>query len=132
MTLETTSPARVKPGQPGVKPSISAREFAIEAARVLADTRCHHVQVLDVSGISPVTDYLVVATGTSPRQMKSACDAAEEFGEPLGHHALARTGDDSGNWILIDFFDVVIHCFDQDARLFYDLDTLWGDARRVE
>ncbi len=109
-----------------------ARQFAIEAARVLADTRCHNLSVLDVSGISPVTDFLVIATGTSPRQMKSACDAAEEYGEPLGHRTLARSGDDSGQWILMDFVDVVVHCFNQDARLYYDLDNLWGDARVVE
>jgi ribosome-associated protein len=111
---------------------ISSRQFAIEAARMLADTRCHNVAVLDVSGVSPVTDFFVLATGTSPRQMKSACDAVEEMGEPVGFRALSRVGDDSGNWILLDCVDVVIHVFSQEARSYYDLDGLWGDAKRVK
>ena len=110
----------------------AARQFAIEAARVLADNRCHQVTVLDLSGLSPVTDFFVLATGTSPRQMKTAADRAEEQGESAGFAALSRTGDDSGNWILLDCVDVVVHVFSQDARAFYDLDNLWGDARVVE
>lgn len=75
---------------------------------------------------------MVLATGTSPRQMKSAADAVDELGEPVGYRALSHTGDDSGQWICIDCFNVVVHVFSQDARMFYDLDALWGDAARVE
>ena len=111
---------------------VDSRQFAIDAARMLADTRCHNVAVLDVSGVSPVTDFFVLADGTSPRQMKSAADAVEEMGEPLGFRALSRVGDDSGNWILLDCVDVVVHVFSQEARSYYDLDGLWGDAKRVK
>jgi len=112
-------------------PSIPARQLAIDAARMLADTRCHNVAVLDVSGLSPVTDFMVIATGTSPRQMRSAVDDVDEMAEPLGHRALSRSDDGAGNWILMDFVDVVVHVFNQDARAYYDLDSLWGDAQRV-
>jgi ribosome-associated protein len=98
---------------------------------MLADTRCHNVIVLDVTGISPVTDFLVLASGTSPRQMKSAADTLDDVAEPLAFRALSRVGDDSGTWIVADFVDVVVHIFSQEARLFYDLDNLWGDAQRV-
>jgi ribosome-associated protein len=110
----------------------AARQFAIDAARMLADTRCHNVAVLDVSGLSPVTDFFVLATGTSPRQMKSAADAVDELGEPAGFRALSRVGDDSGSWILLDCVDVVVHVFGQESRSYYDLDGLWGDAQRVK
>jgi ribosome-associated protein len=110
---------------------LTAKQFAIEAARVLADTRCHQVCVLDVTGISPVTDFLVVASGTSPRQMKSASDAAEEFGDSVGYKTLTRVVE-STQWIVQDFVDVIVHVFSQDARYYYDLDNLWGDARPVE
>jgi ribosome-associated protein len=106
--------------------------LAIDAARMLADTRCHNVAVLDVSGLSPVTDFMVLATGTSPRQMRSAVDDVDEMAEPLGHRALARSDDGAGNWMLMDFVDVVVHVFSQEARSYYDLDGLWGDAQRVE
>jgi ribosome-associated protein len=112
-------------------PSIPARQLAIDAARMLADTRCHNVAVLDVSGLSPVTDFMVIATGTSPRQMRSAVDDVDEMAEPLGHRALSRSDDGAGSWILMDFVDVVVHVFSQEARAYYDLDNLWGDAQRV-
>ena len=98
---------------------------------MLVDTRCHNVVVMDVSGLSPVTDYMIVATGTSPRQMRTACDDAEELGEPNGHRPLSRSEDATGTWILMDFVDVVVHVFSQEARMYYDLDGLWGDAPRV-
>ena len=110
---------------------MAAKQFAVEVARVLADTRCHQVAVLDVSGISPITDFLVLASGTSPRQMKSASDAAEELGDAVGYKTLSRVVE-SSQWIVQDFVDVVVHVFSQDARYYYDLDNLWGDARRVE
>ena len=61
-----------------------AKDFALDAARMLANTRCHNVVVLDVRNLSPVTDFMVLATGTSPRQMKTACEDVEELGEPRG------------------------------------------------
>jgi len=110
----------------------TARQFAIEAARLLADTRCNNITILDVSNISPVTDFMVIATGTSPRQMKTACDDVEEMAAPRNFRPLSRAGDGGTNWTCIDFVDVVVHVFSQDARLYYDLDGLWGDAARVQ
>jgi ribosome-associated protein len=88
--------------------------------------------VLDVSGLSPITDFFVLATGTSARQMRSVCGDIEELGAPLGHNALSRSGMEGDHWMCIDFVDVVVHVFNDEARQFYDLDNLWGDAKRVE
>ena len=110
----------------------AARQFAVEVARLLSNTRCNNIAVLDVTGISPVTDFLVLGTGTSPRQMKTAADDAAEYGEPRNFRCLSRCGDSTGQWILIDLVDVVIHLFSADARQFYDLDGLWGDAKKIE
>lgn len=106
--------------------------MAIDAARLLADTRCSHIVVLDVNGISPVTDFLVIATGTSPRQMKTACDEVEEMAEGRDFKPLSRAGDNGAQWTCVDFVDVVVHVFSQDARQFYDLESMWGDAAPVE
>ena len=73
-----------------------------------------------MQGLSPITDFMVIGTGTSPRQMRTVVDQ------------LARSGDETSQWIVVDFVDVVCHVFSQDARHFYDLDNLWGDAKRVE
>lgn len=114
------------------KAPVSARDLAIASARMAADTRCTNVIVLDVSDISPVTDYLVLATGTSARQMRSVCDDVEEMAEPLGHRPLTRAGYESENWMLIDFVHVVVHVFAADARAYYDLDNLWGDGKTID
>jgi ribosome-associated protein len=109
----------------------SARQFAIDLARMAAQTLCRDVLVLDLIGVSPVTDFFVIATGTSPRQMRAVCDEARELGAPRGFRALYHGGDQGPRWMLLDFFDVVLHAFDPTARLYYDLDNLWGDAPRV-
>jgi ribosome-associated protein len=110
----------------------ATRTFAIEAARLAANTRCHNVVVLDVRGISPITDYFVLATGSSARQMRTVMEELQELGQTRGFAALSKCSYESENWLLCDMVDVVIHVFSQDARMFYDLDSLWGDAKRVE
>lgn len=88
--------------------------------------------MLDVHGLSPVTDYFVIATGTSARQMRSVADDIAELGQAQDYHPLSISGTEGDSWMLIDFVDVVVHLFSADSRQFYDLDNLWGDARRVE
>ncbi len=87
--------------------------------------------MLDVRGISPIADYLVIATGTSPRQMRTVCDEAAALAEQHDYSALSRAGLSGETWMLIDLVDVVVHVFNQQARLYYDLDGLWGDAQKV-
>src|SRR3954469_17405750 len=110
----------------------AARQFAIDAARLIATTRCHDVNLLDVRGLSPITDFLVIATGTSARQMRSVADEIEEMGQPRHFIAIGRNGYEGDTWILTDFVDVVVHIFNGEARGYYDLDGLWGDAPRVD
>ena len=89
--------------------------------------------MLDVSNISPVTDYYVVVTGTSTRQMRTVIDeVAEMAGERFGMKPLSNSGYEGEQWILSDYVDVIVHVFSEEARGFYDLDNLWGDAKRVE
>jgi ribosome-associated protein len=97
-----------------------------------ANTRCHSVAILDVRGLSPITDFFVIATGTSARQMRTVMDDIEEMAEPMGYPAVARSGYEGDMWMLADFIDVIVHVFSDEARRYYDLDNLWGDARRVE
>lgn len=82
--------------------------------------------------LSPVTDFFVIATGTSARQMRTVIDDLEELAEKLEYRAISRSGYESETWILIDFVDVIIHVFNDDSRRYYDLDNLWADAPRLE
>ena len=110
-----------------------SRKFAIEAARMAANTRGQDVVVLDVSNLSPVTDYYVIATGTSARQMRSVVDEIEEMGrDKFAMKPLSNSGYEGEQWILADYVDVIVHVFSGEARSHYDLDNLWGDAKKVE
>ena len=110
----------------------AARTLAIEAARIASDSHCEDVVILDLQGVSPVTDYFVIATGTSSRQMRSVADDVGTFGKSIGQPAWQKAGMDSSQWVLMDFVDVVVHLFDQQARGYYDLELMWGEAPHVE
>jgi ribosome-associated protein len=109
-----------------------ARTFAIEAAQLAANTRCQDVLLLDMRGYSPISDYFIIATGSSPRQMRSVCDEIAELGETRDFKVLAISGYDSETWILADFVNVIVHVFSSDARKYYDLENLWGDAPQID
>jgi ribosome-associated protein len=110
-----------------------SRQFAIEAARMAADTRGQDVVLLDVSALSPVTDYYVIATGTSTRQMRTVVDEIADMAqERFAMKPLSNSGYEGEQWILSDYVDVIVHVFSADARQFYDLDNLWGDAKKIE
>ena len=109
-----------------------ARAFAIEAARLCADTRCHQVVVLDMRALSPVCDYFVIASGTSKRQMHTVADDLAELGDEKNYTPYHGSGRESDQWVLIDFVHVVVHVFNDESRRFYDLENLWGDAPKVE
>ncbi len=109
-----------------------ARAFALAAARVAAERHCSDIVVLDLKGKSPATDYFVIATGTSDRQMRSVADEICEAAKEQGQQRFGRAGYEHARWILLDFIDVVIHIFDSEYRDYYDLELLWGDARRLK
>ncbi|MGE3109480.1 MAG: ribosome silencing factor [Phycisphaerales bacterium] len=115
------------------KPSVknAAREAAIAIARVLHDDKCTDIAVLDVTGMSSVSDFIVIASGTSDRQMRSASDDAAQAAEGLGYPAFRRNVDDRTTWVVLDCVDVIAHIFEPNTRAHYDLEMLWGDAPRV-
>ncbi len=108
-----------------------ARKFALAAAKLAASRHCTDIVVLDLRGKSPATDYFVILTGTSDRQMRSTCDEISATARELGLQRFGRAGYDQGRWILLDYVDVVIHIFDTEYREYYDLELLWGDAERL-
>jgi ribosome-associated protein len=113
------------------KPNKKAKEFAMAAARIAQERHCTDIVVLDLRGLSSATDYFVIATGTSERQMRTVADEVSEAGREQGFSRFGRAGYEQGRWILLDYVDVVVHLFDSEYRQFYDLELLWGDAERV-
>jgi ribosome-associated protein len=108
-----------------------ARAFALAAAQLAKSRHCSEILVLDLRGMSPATDYFVIATGTSDRQMRTVADEISQEAREHGLQRFGRAGYERGRWILLDFVDVVIHVFDREYREYYDLELLWGDAKRL-
>jgi ribosome-associated protein len=88
--------------------------------------------LLDLRGRSPVTEFFVLATGSSPRQMRTVVEEIRDLGKKLNFTAWQTSGLETGRWILIDCVSVVCHVFDSEARDFYDLELLWGDSPRID
>jgi len=109
----------------------STRTFAIHAAQTLRDAKCENLTILDVRGLSPVTDYLVIGSGTSARQMMGALTHVKDLARHHNRESLGTSADDRSVWILADYIDVVVHLFEPNARAHYDLEMLWGDAEQV-
>lgn len=108
-----------------------ARKLALAAAKLAAQSHCTDIVVLDLRGKSPATDYFVILTGTSDRQMRSVSDDICVEAREQGYQRFGRAGYDQGRWILLDYVDVVVHIFDAEYREYYDLELLWGDAERL-
>lgn len=116
----------------GASGRISSRDLAIELARLASDDKCTDVVLLDVRGLSPISDFVIVASGTSDRQMRAVADHAEDLGAQHGHTAFRSSKDPRALWLLIDFSDVVIHIFEPNTRAHYDIEMMWGDAKRID
>lgn len=78
-----------------------------------------------------MTNYILLATGTSDRQLKSAARYLGDLGREFDMQRLGREGDDASTWVVLDYIDVIVHLFEPVTRAHYDLEMLWGDAQRV-
>ncbi|OQA02526.1 MAG: Ribosomal silencing factor RsfS [Planctomycetes bacterium ADurb.Bin401] len=114
------------------KLEITAKQFALEAAKIAHERHCTDVVILDLTGKSPATDFFVIATGTSDRQTRTVADEITEYGKKHKFNIFGRAGYEQGKWVLLDFVDVVVHIFDQEFREYYDLELLWGDAEKLK
>lgn len=110
----------------------ASREFAIDAARLARSLHCTDVVVLDVRGKSPVTDFVVIGTGTSDRQMRSVLEDIIDLDKQRGSPFARTDKDERALWLLADFHDVVVHLFEPNTRDHYDLELMWGDAPLVD
>ncbi len=109
----------------------ATRAFAIEAARLLADSHCEDVLLLDVRGLSQITNFIVVATGTSDRQIKSVGADIAELGRQSGFDKYGTDGDGAATWVVVDMVEVMVHLFEPATRGHYDLEMMWGDAPQI-
>ena len=96
------------------------------AAAALDELKARDVRVLDVRGLTSITDHMVVATGTSGRHVRSIADRLIEYAKKAGKPPLGVEGEERGEWVLVDLQDVVVHIMQRGAREFYKLEDLWA------
>ena len=117
----------------GDSPSLPpSRDVAIAAARAASDKQAGDIVVLDVHDIIVITDFFVICSAGTQRQIRTVIDAVESSLRGLGVKPLRREGEPEAGWWLLDYVDVVVHVFGDEERAYYDLERLWSDAPRVE
>ncbi len=108
------------------------KTLSLEVFKALDDKKAHNIKVLDVKGMTSVADYFVIATGTSTKHASSLAESVEEALGDIGLKVSHKEGYRSGDWILLDYLDVVVHVFTNETREFYKLEKMWKDAQIVE
>jgi ribosome-associated protein len=98
----------------------------------LEDMKAKDITVIDVKGRSSVTDYMILATGTSKKHAQAVCDNASTDAKAQGLKPLGAEGRDSSDWMLLDLGDVIVHVMTEQARHFYDLERLWGEPTKEQ
>lgn len=101
------------------------------AVEALNDKKAEEVKVIDISSISIMADYFIIASGGNPNQIQAMCDNVKEKLGKQGCEYKQIEGYDSANWILMDYRDVIVHIFDKESRSFYDLERIWSDGKDV-
>ena len=106
--------------------SIQMAKLAIQA---MEDKKAEEIKVIDISEVSVIADYFLIAGGTNPNQIRAMCDNVQEVLGRAGFDCRQIEGYDTANWVLMDFGDVIVHIFDKENRLLFDLERIWRDGK---
>ena len=113
------------------KVSLDSRERAISCALFALDKKALNVKILEIKRLSSIADYLVLASGTSDKQTQAIAESVKKGLKHFGK-ALDVEGLREGNWVVIDYGDVIVHVFRDEMRRYYNLDELWNAAPHLE
>ena len=108
-----------------------SRKMAVIAIEALEDKKAEDIQVIDISQVSVLADYFIIASGSNRSQIQALIDNVEEKLGRAGYEPKQIEGYDSANWVLMDYRDVIVHVFDRENRLFYDLERIWRDVKSI-
>lgn len=109
----------------------TSKEMARFAIEALEDKKAEDIKVIDISQVSVIADYFIIAGGSNRSQIQALCDNVQEKLGRAGHPVKQVEGYETANWILMDFGDVIVHVFDKENRLLYDLERIWRDGKQV-
>lgn len=109
-----------------------AKEMARITCRALDEKKGEDIKVIDIAGVSVLADYFIIANGSNESQVKAMVDHVEECLHKAGYAVKQREGYGTGSWVLLDFGDIIVHIFDKENRLFYNLERIWRDGVDVD
>lgn len=111
---------------------MNTKETALLAVNALEDKKAEDVRIIDISEISTIADYFIITDGSNKSQIQAMADNVSEILGRAGVNLRQMEGYQNANWILMDFQDVIIHIFDRENRLFYDLERIWRDGVLID
>lgn len=111
---------------------MDSKEMAKLAIWALEDKKAEDITVIDISEVSVLADYFLIASGTNRNQVQALIDHVEEQLGKNDCHPKQIEGYESANWILMDYGDIIVHVFDSENRLFYDLERIWRDGKKID
>ena len=110
----------------------NSKEMAKIAVAALEEKKAKDIKILDISGVSVLADYFIIASGSNRNQVQAMADEAQEKLYKAGYEEKQVEGYQTDNWILMDYQYIIFHIFDEENRLFYDLERIWRDGSLVE
>jgi len=110
---------------------INSEQLAVEAAKALDAKQAHDIRIFDVRGLSTVTDYYVVATGTSAPHLKALINESVSHLKAMGINSYRTSGDSDSGWVVVDYVHAVVHVFSTEARAYYAIERLWATAKEL-
>ena len=109
----------------------NSKEMAKIAVAALEEKKAKDIKILDISGVSVLADYFIIASGSNRNQVQAMADEAQEKLYKAGYEAKQMEGYATANWVLLDYSDIIVHVFDSENRLFYDLERIWRDGKTI-
>ena len=109
-----------------------SKKMAVLAVEALEEKKGEDIKVIDITEVSILADYFIIASGMNKNQVQALVDNVEETLGRAGYECRQVEGYQTANWIPLDYGDVIVHIFDSENRLFYDLERIWRDGKLVE
>lgn len=109
----------------------NSKEMVKLAVAALEEKKAENIKIIDITGVSVLADYFIIASGTNRNQVQALADNVDETLGRAGYESKQMEGYQSANWILMDYRDIIVHVFDSENRLFYDLERIWRDGKFI-
>ncbi|MCC8152037.1 MAG: ribosome silencing factor [Lachnospiraceae bacterium] len=111
--------------------SNASGEMAKTACKALDSKQAEDIRVIDISEVSVIADYFVIASASNPNQLQAMMDAVDEALYKAGSYRAKIEGNQRSSWVLMDYKDIIVHLFSREDRLFYDLERIWKDGKSI-